>query len=267
MKSIDLIAIDIDGTLLQATQQISDRVINAVSAAKKRGVKVVLASARPPRSVREIYDQLQLDTLQVNYNGALIHDQLRRRHIHHRPLDGRLIKRIIKAARRSDPEVIVSLEVLDKWYTDRQNKMLTTETSRNFSPDYVGPLDAFLHAPVTKLMLLTPAERMAPIRQLVEQRFSSEVGIMVSDKHVLQIVHPTVDKGRALAMIAEQYGIAGQNAMAIGDAPNDLGMFAWARLSVAVENAWPQVRDAADVIVATAEDDGVAQAIERFVLN
>lgn len=266
-RRIDMVVLDIDGTLLRTKRQMSVRVINAVINASNRGVKIVLATARPPRSVREIYSHLKLDTLQANYNGALIHDPVRRRHVFHRPIDGRLVRRIIRAARRVDAGVVVAVEVLDKWYTDRNDGTLNTQTSIDFDPDYIGPLDAILHVPVTKLMLLAPAQDMKPIRRRIEKQFGDRVGIMVSDGHITQIVHPTVDKGRAVAMIAEQYGIAAENTMAIGDAPNDLGMLAWSGLSVAVENAWPAVHAVAKVTVASAENDGVAEAIDRYVLN
>ncbi|MDP7349271.1 MAG: HAD-IIB family hydrolase, partial [Phycisphaeraceae bacterium] len=186
---IQLVAIDVDGTLLRAKRQMSFKVISAIIAASQRGVKVVLASARPPRTMREIYDHLKLDTPMINYNGALIHDPVQRRHIHHRPMHAGLVKRMIRAARKLDPKVIVSLEILDKWYTDDVDDSLPTETSRDFDPDFIGPLESFLHVPVTKLMLLAPPDRIGAIREVIERRFQGRVAIMVSDEHVLQIVH------------------------------------------------------------------------------
>ncbi|MCE9589147.1 MAG: Cof-type HAD-IIB family hydrolase [Planctomycetes bacterium] len=265
--AIELIALDVDGTLLRSDKRLSKRVVKAVRDASAKGVRVVLASARPPRSMREIYDLLALKTYQVNYNGALIHDPITRRHIHHQPLSGALAGKVIKLARKVDPDVVVSIEILDKWYTDHVDDTLPTETSKAFMPDYIGPLEAFLHVPVTKLMLLGPPDRIAAVRAAVLKKFQGEVAIAVSDSHLLQVVHPKVDKSHALAMIAKHYGIATQAVMAIGDAPNDVGMLKWAGLGVAVGNAWHETRAAADIVVPANDEDGVSHAIKAYVLD
>jgi 5-amino-6-(5-phospho-D-ribitylamino)uracil phosphatase len=265
--AVQLVAIDVDGTLLRTDKRLSRKVLETINEATRRGVRVILATARPPRSVREIHRYLGLDTLSINYNGALIHDPVRRRNVHHQPLAGALVKKIVAAARRVDPKVIVSIEILDKWYTDHVDEELPTETSRAFMPDFVGELEAFLHVPVTKLMLLAPPDRLPKIRAVVERKFKGKVALAVSDNYLLQVVHPHVDKGAALARIAREYGVPARHVMAIGDAPNDVGMLRWAGLGVAVGNAWPQAREAADAIVPANDEDGVAIAIRRFVLG
>ena len=119
-----------------------------------RGVKVVLASARPPRSVRAFYQALGLDTLQINYNGALIWDEPERRVVFHRPLAGALVREMIDVAREMHDRVLVTCEILDQWYTDRYDLSFTTETGRLFKPDVVAPLESFCDREITKLLLL-----------------------------------------------------------------------------------------------------------------
>jgi Cof subfamily protein (haloacid dehalogenase superfamily) len=267
MRHINLVALDLDGTLLRSQSELSKLVIHAVHEVKARGVKVVLASARPPRSVREVYEHLKLDTWQINYNGALIYDPVARRNVKHQPIDPALVRRIIRVARKVDPQALVSLEILDKWYTDHFDESLPTETSRRFEPDFIGPLDAFLRVPVTKLMLLAPPQRMKKIGEVVERKFAGKVNLMVSDEHLLQVAHRDVDKGAALRFVCEHYGIAPANVMAVGDAPNDLPMFAYAGLSVAMENGWPAVRQAADVIAPPNDRDGIVNVLHRFILS
>ena len=263
----DLVALDIDGTLLRSDKRLAVKTCDAVKAAMRRGVKVVLASARPPRSVKEIYKHLALNTLQINYNGALIHDPVAGKHVYHQPLDAGLATRIVKIARKLDPKVVVSVEILDKWYTDHTDDTLPTETSKAFTPDFIGPLEAFLHVNPTKLMLLAPRPRLDPIIEAVQTKFAGQIGLAISDEHLLQVIHHRADKSVALAMVAQQYGVAWDRVMAIGDAPNDVGMLKWAGLGVAMGNAWGPVREAADVIVPDNDDDGVAHAIEHYVLT
>ena len=267
VQRVDMVAIDLDGTLLRSDKRLSKRAVSAIGQATRQGVHVVLASARPPRTVREIYRYLGLETYQVNYNGALIHDMPRNRHIFHQPLPPRLARKIARLARRMDPNIVVSAEILDRWYTDRVDPTLLTETSKMHHPDFMGPLKSFLHVPVTKLMLLAPHERLTPVREAIRKRFGKQVAVLVSDHHLLQIVHRQVDKAEALQRIAQDYDVPAQQVMCIGDAPNDLGMLKWAGLGVAMANAWAPVRAVADVIVPSNDDDGVAYALEQFILD
>ena len=265
-RGIRLVAVDVDGTLLRSDKQMTRSVGEAIRAATAAGVRVVLASARPPRSLRTIYDALQLDTLQINYNGALIFDRSRNRPLRHVPLDVALARKVIAAGRRVDRRCCVSLEILDRWYTDHYDQTLPTETSISFRPDFVGPLNAFLTVPVTKLMLLAPPDRMERITAAIQRRFAGQVGMTVADRHLLQVMHHTVNKGEALAEIASRYGVDRSEVMAIGDAPNDVEMMRWAGLGVAVANAWDAALDAADAVVPSNDEDGVAHAIDRYIL-
>ena len=265
--AIKLVAIDLDGTLLHSNKRLSPANAKAIADVTHLGTHIILASARPPRGVRDIYHRLALDTLQVNYNGALIHDMPRGKHVFHQPMPMALAKKIVTFARKMDPNVVISIEILDKWYTDHVDDKLPTETSKHFSPDFVGPLDAFLTVPVTKLMLLAPPEKLRPIHQAVRKKFANDIAIMISDDYLIQLVHKQVDKANALQRVAEQYNIPRQQVMAIGDAPNDLGMVRWAGLGIAMDNGWDQLKQAADAIAPNNDDDGVATVLKKYVLD
>ena len=139
---IELVAIDVDGTLLRSDKKLTRKTALVIAEATHNGINIVLASARPPRSVREIYKYLKLKTPTIHYNGALVHDLPAKKNIFHQPLTSKLARRIIKFARRIDPDVIVSVEILDKWYTDHFNNdlagQLPTETSLRSWPSNVS---------------------------------------------------------------------------------------------------------------------------------
>src|SRR5947207_10454415 len=105
---IRLIAIDLDGTLLNDSKQISEQTVAALKCLPSRGVKVVIASARPPRSVRHIYQQLGLHTLQINYNGALIWDEPGQREFFHQPMMGAVVRRIVDFSRSISDDTVVA---------------------------------------------------------------------------------------------------------------------------------------------------------------
>ena len=162
---IQLVAADLDGTLLDERKVIAPATSAAIAAIRRRGIRFVIASARPPRSVRHIYQQLQLDTLQINYNGALVWDEINRTAVAHHPLEGELALQIIRLARAMDSRVLVTCEILDRWHTDRLDNTYTTETGRLFPPDVIAPVQSFCQQPVTKLLLLGPPVIIPAVEQ------------------------------------------------------------------------------------------------------
>lgn len=266
---IRMVAIDLDGTLLSTRKTITPKTHTAIKAAVAAGVKIVLATARPPRSVRTYYEALKLDTPTVNYNGALIWDEKRRKSIEHVPLDVLVAKKIIAHGRKLYPELLVSVEILDKWYTDHYADIpeYMTETAKQFTPDFIGPLDAFMRVPITKLMLLGNPAHIVELEQSIADRFEKTVSQTRSDAHMLQLMSPNTSKAMALAKIAQLNGIAAHEVMAIGDAPNDAAMLRWAGMAVAPENAWASVKKMVKHVVPSNDEDGVAVALQKFVLG
>ena len=265
---IKLVAIDLDGTLLTSTKTISPTTHRALRAALAKGVKIILATARPPRSVRHYYHALKLDTPTINYNGALIWDEPNQRVIEHTPLAADLARKIITLARKRFPEILVSVEILDKWYTDHfdENPDFMTETGKHFAPNFIGPIEAFLTVPITKLMLLGKPEWIHAVERALPRRFGHTVTFTRSDNFLLQIMSPGVSKAVALQHVAKLLKIDSRNVLAIGDAPNDIHMMQWAGLAIAPQNAWPIAKTAAHYLVPSNDDDGIATALKRFVL-
>ncbi|MEO1237519.1 MAG: Cof-type HAD-IIB family hydrolase [Planctomycetota bacterium] len=262
---VDLVAIDLDGTLLTSDKRLSVKAIEAVTEVRRRGIKVVLASARPPRTVREIYDHLKLNTHQINYNGALVQHPDHAQPLMHQPLSPDLAYAICTVARKTDNRCIIALEILDKWYTDKHDPTLETETSKKFKPDYVGPLLEPLKQPITKLLVMAPPDRMAIIRKVLVERYKSAATLVVAEDHLTQISHYEADKGRALVRLCEKYGVDPAHTMAIGDGPNDVGMIRTAGVGVAMGNAFDEVKAVADVVAPTNDRDGVAHTLWKYV--
>lgn len=261
-----LCAIDIDGTLLRSDKRLSLRVVKRIHQANKLGVKVILASARPPRTVKEIYKILKLDTMQINYNGAVIHDSSIDKPIYHLPVKPKTAASVCKLARYLDPKIAISLEILDRWCTDFVDPNLDVVSQRNRKPHFTGPLSTFTRFPVTKIMLIAKPSRLQKVREIVWQKMNRQIMMHISDHHIVQIVHPKVNKAVSLSQIAKDYGVPQEECIAIGDAPNDAEMMEWAGLGISVGNGWPRCKQAANVIVPSNDEDGVAAAIEKFIL-
>ncbi len=263
---IRLVAVDLDGTLLDDSKQVSSQTLQALTQLSERGVKLIIASARPPRSVRHIYSQLALDTWQINYNGALIWDEPARQVIFHRPIAGDLVHQIIIAARKLHPQILITCEILDRWYTDRFDQSYTTETGRLFKPDIIAPVESFCNQPITKLLFLGSSKIIPSLNAELAKAFDTHVSFVRTDDELIQIMDRKVSKSRALEKVAAHYQIPLSQTMAIGDAPNDVGMIQLAGIGVAMENAHPLAIKAADWIAPSNNAHGVLAALRRYGL-
>lgn len=262
-----LIAVDLDGTLLRPDRTLCPEGLAALRQAADRGIRVVLATARPPRATRKFYDALGLDTPTINYNGAVVFDPKTGQALSHEPLAAASARQVVRVAREADPGVWVSIEVMDTWHTDRVDEALTTETARLFAPDYVGPLDEVLSHDVTKVMLLAEPDRLVGIHRAVAGELGGLIATAMSDGHLLQVMNPAVDKAAALARVAAQFGVDPARILAIGDAPNDTGMIRFAGMGVAMGNGWDEPKAAAKVIAPGNDAAGVAWAVRAFALG
>lgn len=262
---IGMVAIDLDGTLLNDSKRVSRRTVMALDGLPQRGIKVVIASARPPRSVRHIYKALKLDTYTINYNGALIYDPPNEVVVYHKPMDCDVVCRIIGRARGKYPDCLVSCEVLDQWYTDRDEQPYTTETGRLFRPNLIAPLEQFCNQPITKLLLLGPRVMMDDLAPLLRSEFQG-VSVVRSDPELIQVMHGRASKGAALKKVAAHYGLTMDGVLAIGDAANDVAMLKAAGVAIAMDNAHPSVKAVAHWVAPSNNDHGVHAALVRYGL-
>jgi hydroxymethylpyrimidine pyrophosphatase-like HAD family hydrolase len=116
-------------------------------------------------------------------------------------------------------------------------------------------------------MLLGPPDWIAEIELKIPAKFGAAIGHTRSDPHLLQLFSPNAGKGKALATVAQSLGVKRSEVLAMGDAPNDLDMLAWAGTTVTLDNAWDEVKRVAQHIVPGNDDDGVGIALEKFVLS
>lgn len=266
---IGLVALDMDGTLLNFREAITARVHRALRAAIGHGVQIVLATARPPRAVRFYHQSLGLKTPIISQNGALVWDEKNRRPIHHLSIQADLAKKVIGFARKMFPNLLACVEIIDKQYAEESMK-LPAESSvsrRMFSPEFICPIDAFLRVPATRLLLQASAEELDYLEEAIQAKFKGKFNFFRSNPKLLQLTAEMANKGYALELVARQFNIPQGQVMAIGDSHNDLHMLQWAGVGVAVANAHENIKSQADHTVPSNDSDGVAVALEQFVLS
>jgi len=268
LPPIRLLAIGVDGTLLRSDGRLSQGDAHACRAAQRAGCVVVLATTRPPRSVRSLVQALGIVAPMINYNGAVIWNPLDDRPQYHEALDGGVALQIIRAVRQAAPDLLITAEVLDRWFTDRLDPSRLAPSAQPIEPDGVGPFEEFLTGPATQLTLFPTPLQAAAVYAVLHERFWQKglIALFPEEVGIIRVTNRLVDKGIALQRIAQRMGVPRQAVMAIGDGPNDQGMVGWAGLGLAVANGSPALRQLADAVVASNDDHGVARAIQRYII-
>ena len=181
-------------------------------------------------------------------------------------MEAKVARTIASMARKMFPEVLISAEVLDNWYTDRVEDAWYSETaSLTRRPYTVAPLSQWLNQPITRLLLLGRRKWLDDIQKAVRASVPRQTRMGWSDNFMLQVVHPSVSKQAALGTVAAELGFAAEQVMAIGDNANDAGMLKWAGIGVAMGNASDEARREADYVTDDNDADGAAKAIQKFI--
>jgi len=266
--SVRLLALDLDGTIVGDGTQISPRVRSALRKAIDAGVHVTLASGRPFHQTRLFANELGIHEPLICYQGAVVQDPDSEEVYFLRGVPLHLAQEFIDLAREHGWSLCLFLD--GRLYVERVTPLV------RFYAEYgpiqeelnpVGDLKAFLSREPIKLIVVTDAKQATMVNDLLRERFAGRLRIVRSFACFVEGTHPAASKGQALSFLAQKLGVTQAETMVIGDNDNDVDMVAWAGLGVAMGNASPAVKAVADYIAPTIEEDGAAEAIERFILE
>ncbi len=267
-RDIRLIAIDLDGTLIDDRLTVAPRVKEALAAAQARGVIVTLASGRMFRAMQPFAQELNIQAPLICYQGGLVRHPVTEETTFHLPVPTPMAQEVVALARARGIQVNAFAD--DRLHVERMGPeaevyMRIAQVEATVVPD----LAAFLaDNPSTKLVLVNLEEHKTD--SLVEElttHFGERLGITKSHRYYTEAVHPEVNKGRALTQLADGLGFSLDQVMGIGDNLNDLSLVETAGFGVAMGNGNPRVKAAAEFVTASFEEDGVAVAVEKFVLG
>ncbi len=264
--SIKLAAIDLDDTLLDSRHRISPACIKAIQRVNKQGVHVILATGRMYRATIPYAQQLGLDLPLITYQGALVKHGYSGDVLYERTIGMDLALKItdLLESRRIDYHIYAN----DQLYTRKLVPVLEKHTRvTGIEPMLVKDIaDIFKES--LPLEIMAVFERKSQ-RQDIEQKIINLYGEhlhMTKFKYdSLEIMDRCATKARALEAVAAHLNIHQHEVMAIGDSYNDLPMIRWAGIGVAVGNAHPLVKEAADFITGSNEEDGVILALEKYI--
>jgi Cof subfamily protein (haloacid dehalogenase superfamily) len=273
MQRPRLVASDVDGTLLDPTDQISERNRAAVHRVLAAGVPFVLVTGRPPRWIPPICQQLGHAGLAVCSNGAALYDAANDQVTHTVTLDPMQLRDAAEVVATALPGAKLAVELPTGSATMNGADQFLAEPG--YTHPWPGadsanaPRDVLLGRPAIKLLVRQPhasSDVMATaVRELLGAQSRAQLDITYSTGYgLIELSAPGVTKGAGLARLAAELGIAPAEVLALGDMPNDLSMLRWAGCGVAMANAHPAVLEAADEITAGNSEDGLALILERW---
>lgn len=262
---IRLVVSDIDGTLARSDKSVSDGNAAAVKRLAGAGVPFTLISARPPSGMMWIGEKLALEGPFGAFNGGTLFKadgSVIEKHM----IDPETAKAVL--ARLEKEPVMRWLFADDLWLTNERDDLHCPREvqSANVQP-VVGPDFGDRVERADKIVAVSDDEALL-------DRIEKEIGALVGDKatvarsqtYYLDITAPAANKGDGIVALAKAFGVSLEETVAFGDQANDLPMFALAGFSVAMGQGPERVRKAAKEVSTSNDEDGVAHAIDRFVL-
>jgi hypothetical protein len=261
-----MLVLDMDDTLLTDDHTISEENKVMLAKAKDLGVYVVLASGRPTPAMTAYAKELKLDdSYMISYNGAVITDLSNDEIIFEQTLTQEQIHALYDYSLEHKTHIItyVNNQIVsetDSQYIDIEKNI--TGLAHNKVADF----KAEVQSSAIKCILLEDPEYLKNVEIHLKEAMP-HLSVCMSKPFFLEVAQNGIDKAASIKFLAEKLNIHQQEIIAVGNAGNDLTMVEYAGLGVWVDNVTPELRDRADVIVASNNDHGVAEVVRRFILN
>lgn len=264
---IRAIVLDVDGTLLDSQHALTARVEQAIKAAIAKGVQVVLATGKTRHATLQLIERLGLKSPGIHLQGLVIYDA-DGAVMHQQLLDPALARRALTFAEDRGFAL----------FAYSGERILARSYHKTFSdgmaayhevlPEVVGPLQNLVgQLPIHKLIAIGDPPAIKALRWQLSNQIGGAGRLMQAGvPTMVELLPPGSSKGAALKLLLKDLKLAPEQVMAIGDAENDVEMIQLAGVGVAMGQAAQNVKDAADYVTGSCDEDGVAQAIERFVL-
>ncbi len=274
-KNIRMVALDLDGTTFDSAGDISERTVNTLEEAAAAGTHIVVSTGRSYASLPKHIKDVSGIEYAITSNGAHVNRMHNGEEIYSDFLDPQAVERIAELKVETDADIEVFINgkayVDESYYEDvKQNGCAYRNAeyviwSRKPVPDVTALMLEHRHEIENVNFIFRTLELLEEAKPLLLAMENATV--TSSFVNNLEVGGPNTSKKTALLWLMDNLGISTDELMCCGDAPNDMAMLELAGIGVAVSNAWGGLKDHADYITASNDDDGVALAIEKFVLK
>ena len=265
-----MVVLDLDGTLTNSEKKVTERTKKALTDYMEHGGTVVLASGRPTYGIIPLARELHLDTSGgyiLSFNGGQIISCEKNEVIYQKELPSGVPKLLGEKAKEHDVGILtyegdhIVTETPENIYAQKEsfiNKM-PIQKIEDFS--------SYVNFPVTKCLMVADGDYLARVEEQLKMELGSRYSILRSEPYFLEIMPEGIDKAQSLERLLAHVGIERKEMAAFGDGFNDRSMLVYAGLGVAMGNAQEPVKEAADYIAPTNDEDGVAWVIEHMIMQ
>ncbi|BDR79955.1 haloacid dehalogenase [Clostridium tetani] len=272
--SYKLICIDIDGTLLRDDKKLSQRNINAIKAATKKGVHVAISTGRIFPSANYYAELIGVKSPVIASNGAYIKNSSEDKIIYEKTMEYEKTIKIINILKEyklrphfntHNKILTESLEFSKKVYS-KMNEVLSKNNKVDIElvDTWENALKIYEREILKAIIVDEDINKIKEVKEIVAREEGIEV--VSSHNNNFEVMSKGISKGNAVNILADMLGIKKEKVMCIGDSENDLSMIKFAGLGVAMGNAAECIKEYADYITDTNNEDGVAKAIEKFII-
>lgn len=268
-KDIKMLVLDIDGTLTNSNKDISENTKRGIKNIMERGHKVVLASGRPTPGMRRYADELELEKYGgylLSFNGGRIIDCQTGEIVYQKVLPKSVIRGLYKFAEERDAGIITYLG--DKIILGtRVDKYIEIESRFNGMP--IKKVDNFVEYvdfDVNKCLITAEPEKAGGYVKELQEKYGEILSVYRSEPFFIEVMPKNIDKANSIDRMLNTVGLTRENIICCGDGYNDMSMIQYAGVGVAMENAQPEVKEAADYITDSNDNDGIVKVIDKFIL-
>lgn len=265
----EIIALDIDGTLVNSKKEITDATYNALINLQKAGKTVVLASGRPIQGIMPYAEKLQLNKYNgyvLAYNGGCVYNVATQEKVFSKNLPLQYIPEICDIIKSKGvtintyhkDKIISGNKINDYSYIERDIVKMDME----FVEDFAG----YVNFDINKCLIAGDPKEILELEEIFKARFDGALGVFRSEDFFLEVVPLGIDKAESMEVLLKSLDLTKDQCIACGDGYNDVTMIRYAGLGVAMENANQDVKDVADYITVSNDQNGVARVVEKFMM-
>jgi Cof subfamily protein (haloacid dehalogenase superfamily) len=263
-----MLVLDMDDTLLSDDHKISKENREMLFKAQELGVYVILASGRPTPAMVSYAKDLQMDvnnSYMISYNGAVITDLKEDKVIFEQTLTQQQIHELYDYSVNKKIDIITYVD--GKIVSETHSEFIDIEMNiTGLEHNKVSSFKDAVASSAVKCILLEEPSYLKQIEKDLKETMP-HLSISMSKPFFLEVAQKGIDKAASIKILAEKLNIHQSEIIAVGNAGNDLAMIEYAGLGVWVDNVDPELRDKANVIVASNNNHGVAEVVRRFILN
>lgn len=264
-----ILVLDIDGTLTNSEKEITEKTRKGIINIMERGHKVILASGRPDYGMRKYAEELQLQKYGgylLSFNGGKILNCKTGEVVYQKVLPSSVIPGLFHFAQENDIGIITYLG--DKLILGtRMDDYVAIESRINgMKIKKVDHFVEYIDFEVNKCLMTAEPEKAEKYVEILNEKYGDTLSIYRSEPFFIEIMPKNIDKANSLEYMLSSVGLTKDNIICCGDGFNDMSMIKFAGVGVAMENAQPQVKEVADYITDSNDQDGIVKVIDKFIL-